>query len=334
MPPKASTIETVVNVVNALLWLGAIIFLLWFVITEVIKSKDSTFLFTSSTSESYISYPSMMICPSSDSAFKVPNTTVVSVTSRLATFQENSFGSQKSSYEVCPVLTKFHTRTGVEVDCVDFQMNPTKGQGLTCDDSAKTGTWLQTPDQTPPDHPWSAVDTQSHVTIILTTQAVTSFPLIASFYTDNSFNEIPIPGDTASYESLFSIGTPQRILLPLGSTTAINMHKYVRDNYPDDRDCSYDSYGVHTQILNWSPETNFSTSSDNVDFVTVYFSYDDLISTKECHLSVMGFAEIVGIVGGGIAIVLACTILISKGVEWCLKRGQEKDDKEYSAMHN
>jgi len=322
-------------VITGLLWLGAVAFLLWFVITEMAKTKDSQYVTTSTSQQSFIQFPNMMICPSVEAAAVANNTIFVTASAYINV--PNSFTADGTSrtYGVCPRKVTFNTK--FNIGCIDFVSNPVQNLSATdCDPNSLNGYWFN--DQTDPTrvnplHPWAAVDEYTSIVMELSLYGSGQQSPLIHPYSSSSLEISPTvsttnQGDFAQYLNTFSLFTPDTNIIPISAQSAVRIQKYTRDNYPDNKDCSFDNFATETHLFySGTPGVNQSTASTVI-------SYNDLNVIKECHRPVIGFSEVLGIIGGGMAIVLACTFLLQKAVGLCINRGTngEREEKPYSAL--
>jgi len=108
----------------------------------------------------------------------------------------------------------------------------------------------------------------------------------------------------------------------------------------DDYETQQDNWGF-TEVLPSPVYPNCTGSPSCAPYVipsssTIFLTYDSLTVTTTCHLSKhpLVFGDVLGIVGGGIAIVLAVTLFLSKTIQWCATRGDGSinDDKSQALL--
>jgi len=342
MPSKTN--ENIVTVIQALLWIGAVSFLIWYTVIELQKVKDTDYLPPSIVDVKELTFPSIIICPSVDALFKtnaswLPNNTV-SLTYPAAVNPGLPWDTNPgASYLVCPARVSFTSPSGTTANCVDFTSAPEQDDSIAagCDVYATKAKWTPgAPGE--PATPWKTktVDTVIELTGILN-DANNNYPLVALLYSDDGNSIFKKPKTFADYRQQFAVSVADRVLIPLMATTNLYIKKYIRDDYPIATDCNIEDY--ETQQDNWgyvtppeSPIYPNCTGVPNCDptpqaaltGATVFLTYDSLAVTTTCHLTKhpLVFGDVLGIVGGGIAIVLAITLFLSRIITWCASRGE------------
>jgi len=315
MERKRTTAEKIGLVVTVCLWIGAFSFLIWFTVTEVRKAGDMDIVITSAQPTRPLRFPGIMICPPTEAVLAAPKgIEAITVSAFLATINSNPpFQTSEVTYTVCPRVRTVES-PNVTVQCVDYEPNPVASPTPLPVDCSTTTTRAQyyVSSGGGSVQPWNAVDDLSSLMLLLNSTGWAYRPMVAMFYSDNTLDKPPADGDFNGYAGAFSMMHAYRALIDLSGSSLMTVKKYITDNYPDDNTCNYDYYDYRTQPF---------YSQDNPDITemtTLFVGYDSLYTTTECHRPVLSMSDVIGIWGGGVALVLACTILIVKLFEWCL----------------
>jgi hypothetical protein len=310
-----------------MLWLGAFAFLLWFMITEFRKAQKSAAVITSIEKKSSLRFPGVLICPAAEQlAFE---TTVVSLETRLPA--QVNLGpvfrqATKEAYLVCPKLVTYTSGT-YSVTCLNFIQNPVEGsksEELSCSSPSSQGKWVAPSDDRY--NIWSAVKPTSSIlaTINVVNASKPYIAMLALLYSDKSVRSFPKTFDEYVNTFTMTAALPE---IPYSSQTRILMMKQVRDQYPSNTDCSYDYFEDRTATTEFSSSTPTPTPSNSTDpsndtelyspASTVSLAYDTLDEESICHRALLSAPDVIGIIGGAIAIVVASTWFLSLILRYC-----------------
>jgi hypothetical protein len=344
MPSKTN--ENIVTVIQALLWIGAVSFLIWYSVIELQKVKDTDYLPPSMVDVKEIQFPSLIICPSVESLSRTdatiqPNNSVWMNSASVVNPGLPWDKTPGNPYYICPSYVAFTSPDNTTANCIDF--SGSKFQKSTsifdngCDKWASQPQWQ--PATTLADiTPWKTITADTVIELVdVFSDANSAYPLVALLYSDSGNSMFKRPTSFEDYRKQFSVSVADRVLLPVMATTNLYIKKFIRDDYPNSLVCDQEDY--ETQQDNWgyvqpspSPVYPNCTGVPNCDpspvFVptvsTVFVTYDSLIVTTTCHLSKhpLVFGDVLGIVGGGIAVVLAITLFLSRVITWCATRGE------------
>jgi len=348
--------ENIVTVIQAILWIGAVSFLIWYSVEELQKVKETDYLPPAIVDAGSLLFPGIMICPSSEAlhAANATLTPVVSVTVTGAAALNPYLPWEKATdgfqpFYLCPAVVNFISPEGADVppitaQCVDFVQNPTYSPDLTspfslCDPTATTGQWGSSDPAIAKNlNPWmiNVEDTVLEATIYTNDEPTkglgqTPKPMVALLYSGKSMFAKPKAKNFDDYRKIFSLSAADRVMVATAANTNLYVKKYIRDRYPRDTSCDVDDFETQQDI--WArlyPPcgcNNDSGGGDDKSTVfgsSLYVTYDSLAVTTTCHLTKhpLVFGDVLGIVGGGVAIVLACTLLLSRVVVWCASRGE------------
>jgi len=281
-------------------------------------------------------------------------------------FWEKSTDGFKPFY-LCPVVVNFTSPADADVpprtaQCVDFVQNPTYNPSLVsafsiCDPTATTGQWGSSDAGVDKSiNPWLISVEDSVIETSLYTNdeptgglGQTPKPMVALLYSANSMFRRPKNGDFDGYRKIFSLSAADRVMVATAANTNLYVKKYIRDRFPKETSCDVDDFETQQDI--WArlypPQTpcgcnntddnnppGGDDSKPNVFGSTLSITYDSLSVTTTCHLSKhpLVFGDVLGIVGGGVAIVLACTLMLSRVVVWCASRGETSGEDRYKNM--
>jgi len=359
--------ENVVTVIQAVLWIGAVSFLVWYSVEELQKVKETDYLPPAIVDVGSILFPGLMICPSSE-ALHAANATanpILSVSMPFAAFLNPYLPWEKPAdgfkpYVVCPIVVNFTSPIDGDVppitaQCLDFVQFPTYSQGLSsalCDPAATVGQWGSLDSAADPTvNPWlvNVEDTVIEMSLLTNDEPTgnslgqTPKPMVALLYSGNSMFRRPRPGNFDDYRKIFSLTAADRVMVATAANTNLYVKKYIRDRYPKDTSCDVDDFETQQDV--WArlypryipPSTNSSGGDDSKSTVfgsALFLTFDSLSVTTTCHLTKhpLVFGDVLGIVGGGVAIVLACTLLLNRVVVWCATRGETSTDDRYKNM--
>jgi hypothetical protein len=332
-------------------------------VEELQKLKETDYLPPSMTDEVALPFPGLMICPSVE-ALHNSNATltggVVGVT--LPTYAViNPFlpwgdSSGSGTYVVCPAVVRFTSpATGdvpvITAQCIDFTQtadeNPDLVNNPSCDQNLKKSQYARLVDKDPTVVPWVA-NSADNVILIEGLQSNAELvntgenpkPNVALLYSDKSMFRKPgaVNPDKAfdDYRKIFSLSVADRVLVAQSAYTNLYVKKYIRDKYPtgttcdiDDFETSQDTWARLLPTCNCGNNNNTnSTDSPVLPASTLSITYDTLTVTRTCHLSKhpLVFGDVLGIVGGGVAIVLAITLLLSRVISYFATRGDSPPD--------
>jgi len=335
-------------VIQAVLWIGAVSFLIWYTVIELQKVKETDYLPPSIVDVAQIDFPSVMICPSVEAlsrtgSYQPVNSVYMTSPSTVNPGLPWDTKVTEKPYKICPGRVNFTSPDGKVASCIEFSKNSftlsTTIFDNGCDQQATTSQYQLVDGEVTP---WSTTtaDTVIELTDVFT-DANNHLPMVALLYSDSGNSIFKRPKNFEEYRKQFSVSVADRVLIPLMATTNLYVKKYIRDDFPKDSTCNVDDY--ETQQDNWgfevptaSPVVTNCTGqpADCVPYLiiptvsTIFITYDSLAVTTTCHLSKhpLVFGDVLGIVGGGIAVVLAITLLLSKIISWCATRGAESQN--------
>jgi hypothetical protein len=267
--------------------------------------------------------------------------------------------SGTGTYVVCPAVVRFTSPATGDVpviisQCVDFTQSAQENLNLltdpTCDPNAKISQFARLVDNDKTVDPWVAKSAdnvilieglQSNAELVPTGEYPK--PMVALLYSDKSMFRKPAPPvdnqDKAfdDYRKIFSLSVADRVLVAMSAYTNLYVKKYIRDKYPVGTTCDVEDF--ETSQDSWAkllPTCNCNNTNSNspdsgppaLPAGTLSVTYDSLTVTKTCHLSKhpLVFGDVLGIVGGGVAIVLTITLLLSRVITWCATRGDSPPD--------
>jgi hypothetical protein len=338
------TNENIVTVIQAVLWIGAVSFLIWYSVIELQKVKETDYLPPSVTDVDQIDFPSMMICPSVEALSRTPSQQPINSVYMPSPSLVNPGlpwdTVDEKSYLICPARVSFTSPDNTTAVCIEFSKTKfTESNTLAdngCDPNAATPQYQKVTD---PVTPWTTKNEDTVIELVnIMNDANIYFPMVALLYSDDGNSIWKRPTTFYDYRTQFSVSVADRILVPLMATTNLYVKKYIRDKFPADSTCNVADF--ETQQDNWgyvtpdpSPVITNCTGQNsscipyliNPTSSTVFMTYDSLTITTTCHLTKhpLVFGDVLGIVGGGIAIVLTITLFLSKIISWCVTRGGE-----------
>jgi len=323
--------KTIANVITAAIWIGSLIFLIWFCVVQFQRLKHTSVVTTSFSQPESIQYPGMFVCPSSETVFNANATDypVISVYSgNGAEFQPLSpydGVTADNGYSVCPGYVYFQTPDNKIVGCLNFPPNPVFNNTMSpydaCPRGNPTAYWYKTsvsaPD--PVGGVWTATGLGNHMVIDFESDYIQD-PFMMLLYSSNT--RMQPPTTFAAYAAMFTRTDFLLARIPLMSFSALNIDKIVTDNWPADSSCNYDGFLTAVEPFTVSaipPPPFFFRIS------TVLLGFDILEVVQTCHSPIVGGTDVLGIVGGGIALVLAVTIGFQLLVQKLLGGGEQND---------
>jgi len=348
-PMPSKTNENIVTVIQACLWIGAVSFLIWYTVIELQKVKETDYLPPSIVDVKQIDFPSVMICPSVEALSRTEdyhniNSIYMNSPSTVNPGLPWDDKVVDKAYKICPGRVSFTSPDNKTANCIEFSKIGFKESTTIYDngcDLSSPNSQYQIVDG--PVTPWTTTtaDTVIELTDVFN-DANNHLPMVALLYSDDGNSIFKRPKNFDEYRKQFSVSVADRVLIPLMATTNLYVKKYIRDDFPIDSTCNVEDF--ETQQDNWgyvtpdpSPVLNNCTGQDpntcpqwliKPTVSTIYITYDSLAVTTTCHLSKhpLVFGDVLGIVGGGIAIVLAITLFLSKIISWCATRGESSQN--------
>jgi len=326
--------KTIANIITAAIWIGSLIFLIWFCVVQFQRLKHTSVVTTSFSQPESIQYPGIFVCPSSETVFFANATEypLISVYSgNGAEFQPMSpydGVTTDNGYSVCPGYVYFPTPDGKIVGCVNFPPAPVYNTSATlmaanvsCSQGNPSAYWYKTsmsaPD--PSGGVWTATGAGNHMVIDFESEYIQD-PFMMLLYSANT--RMQPPTTFAQYAAMFTRTDFLLARIPLMSFSALNIDKIVTDNWPMDTSCNYDGFlsAVEPFTVGTIPPPPFTFRAS-----TVLLGFDILEVVQTCHSPIVGGTDVLGIVGGGIALVLAVTIGFQLLVQKLLGGGERND---------
>jgi len=305
--------RTIANVVTACVWIGSLIFLIWLCVVTFQRLQRTSVVTTSFSNPEAITYPGLFVCPSSLTVSKASfgdNITISSMASaEFVPFKPYDADATERGYSVCPRTVAFPTPDGKMVQCVDFPPHPvyslamTNNNPITCPDVNPQAFWYKANTNVPDPQVavWTATSLGNGMYIGFNSVGILNEPYMVLLY--SSKTRLQPPTNFQEYAQIFPLTNFFLAHLPLMSYSAVNIDKLITDNWPVDSDCSYEAFlsAVDQFSINSEP-----ASTDRV--ATILLGFDILEEVTTCHSPVVSGTDVLGIVGGGIALVLAVTI--------------------------
>lgn len=329
----STTAEKVVNAIQVALWLGAVSFLLWFMITEFRKVQKSSAIVSSIDTKPTIAFPGILLCPAAEqlkSANDDPNLTNIGIDPQgaLVNLGPVYSATTDNAYSVCPTL-QVYSKPPYSVTCLNFVQSPTKKEAteLFCNSADDQGKYATaSPSANFP--VWAANKATSSVRIETSLVNASSplHPMLALFYSSKSLKSFPQSFD--DYVNAFTV-TSSAIDIPLSSETRILITKEVRDKYPSNTDCSYDSYPASNSVFY---QGTIDPSSNSTGASTISIAYDTMDEETLCHRPVLTPPDVIGIIGGAIAMVVAATLFLSWLVRYFSGTNRQQQSNDFSAL--
>jgi len=326
--------RTIANIVTACIWIGSLIFLIWFCVVQFQRLKHTSVVTTSFSNPEAIQYPGLFICPSTETIQNANGTATpyIYVASGGAIFQPFLPYQQdltEKTYTVCPRTVNFMSPDGKEVGCIDFQPTPVYNASVTTstDPDAKfcpmTGNaqayYFAENANNLPSQPWTATNVGNGLYVGLQSEGIEYQPYMMMFYSGST--RMQPPTSWAAYQQMFSITNFFLAHVPLSTFTAVNVDKLVTDNWPADDNCNYDGFLSAIDVIN-----NYAVTASTFRSSAFLLGFDILEVVTTCHSPVVGGTDVLGIVGGGIALVLFVTL----GFQYLVQKllGVEKQPQE------
>jgi len=306
--------KTIANIVTACVWIGSLIFLIWFCVVQFQRLQHTSVVTTSFSNPEAITYPGLFVCPSTLTVSKAAPGDSISVGSMAGAlfvpFKPYDIDESDKGYTVCPRTVTWPTPDGKTVSCVDFPPAPAFSLAYTqnnpdiCPDNNPTAFWYKN-DTSVPDPAvavWTATNLGNGMYIGFNSMGIQNEPYMVLMYSANT--RLQPPTSFVQYAAMFPLTNFFLAHLPLMSYSAVNVDKLITDNWPADTDCSYEAFLSAVDQFTISeppPATTFRVA-------TILLGFDILEEVTTCHSPVLGGTDVLGIVGGGIALVLAVTI--------------------------
>jgi len=324
--------KTIANIITAAIWIGSLIFLIWFCVVQFQRLKRTSVVTTSFSSPESIVYPGLFICPATETVQKtVAGSSVFVGVGNGATFQPfKPFDANPQNagvYSVCPRFLWFNSPNGVSVGCIDFQPAPVYNASATMlgddnfcvDTNSQAAYWYKSSNTVPnPAAVWTATSVGNGMYIDLNSENIISEPYMVLLYSPNT--QLQPPTSWATYQAMFSLTNFFLAHIPLMAFVQMNLDKIITDNWPIDNSCSYEGFlsAVDTFTSSPPPMGTFRVSS-------MLMGFDILEEVTTCHSAIVGGTDVLGIVGGGVALVLAVTIGFQLLVQRLLGEKQESN---------
>jgi len=267
---------------------------------------------TSFSSPGPIGYPGLFVCPSPltvQNAAIGSNITISSMAgAEFIPYRPYDPDSSTLGYSVCPRTVVFPTTDGKFVQCVDYPPNPpyslamTQNNPDTCPDVNPQAFWYKasTTVADPVAGVWTASNIGNGMYIGFGSENIFNEPYMVLLY--SAATRLQPPTTFTQYAKMFDLTNFFLAHLPLMSYSAVNVDKIVTDNFPSDSDCSHEGF------LSAIDQFTFSEAVSTERYASILLGFDILEVVTTCHSPVLAGTDVLGIIGGGIALVLAVTI--------------------------
>jgi len=305
--------KTIANIITACVWIGSLIFLIWFCVVQFQRLKHTSVVTTTVSTPDSITYPGLFVCPSTLTVSKAAAGDNITVTSmagaQFVPFKPYDADQSDRGYMVCPRTVTFDTPDGKYVSCVDFPQDPvfsmeaTMDNPFTCPDNNPQAFWYKTnmnvPD--PVVAVWTATSVGNGMYIGFNSMGISNEPFMLLLYSPSTRFQPPVT--FTDYANLFPLTNFFLAHLPLEAYSALNVNKLITDKWPSDTNCVYDTFvaAIDQFTISAPPPTNERVT-------TILMGFDLLEEVQTCHSPVLQGTDVLGILGGGIALVLAVTI--------------------------
>lgn len=228
-----------VYAITILLWIGAAIFLIWFLAVELAKTSNDSYLAITAKVSDVLPYPGIFACPVAETLAST-NTSGIGVATGLPAIVHSvaPFSNDNNAflreYFVCPRTVTFSVQVGgatKSVKCFDFQQNPVyRGDvtNITCDQSATQSYYYQTQiGAVRPSAPWTATSEETNIVMpILQSFNISHEPIMVLFYSSKTAQQAPATFD--QYRDIFTLSGIESAFIPLGTSVAIHIDKATR----------------------------------------------------------------------------------------------------------
>jgi len=306
--------KTIANIITACVWIGSLIFLIWFCVVQFQRLNRTSVVTTSFSNPEAITYPGLFVCPSTQTVIKASvgdNVTISSMAgAQFVPFKPYDADASERGYTVCPRVVSFMTTDGKSVQCVDFPPHPVYSLEATqnnpdgCPEPNPTAFWYKANVNVPdPDVAvWTATNLGNGMYIGFSSMGIVNEPYMVLLYSDKT--RLQPPQTFQDYATMFALTDFFMAHLPLMSYSAVNVDKLITDNWPFDNNCVYEAF------LSAVDQFTISTPPSGTTFrvATILLGFDILEEVTTCHSPVLTGTDVLGIVGGGVALVLAVTI--------------------------
>jgi len=307
--------RTIANIITAAVWIGSLIFLIWFCVVQFQRLNRTSVVTTSFSNPEAIQYPGLFVCPPTVTVHKASPGDIVSVYSTSgALFEAFNFydpDETPTGYGVCPRIQQWTTPDGKTVQCVDYQPNPVYSAAnslnnpLECPQNNFQSAFWFTDNTTVVDPStvavWTANNLGNGLYIGFRSMSLTDEPFMVLLYSAKT--RLQPPQNFQEYSELFSLTNFFLAHLPLQSYSAMNIDKLITDNWPQDNNCVYEAFLSAVDPFSTHPDPPTSERQ-----ATILLGFDILEEVTTCHSPVLQGTDVLGILGGGVALVLAVTI--------------------------
>lgn len=210
------------------------------------------------------------------------------------------------------------------VQCFDLQQAPEyRAQTATpptCDHSATTAYYFTSNGQPlPSPTAWVANNAEASVSLPLfyMVGVAVDAPLLVLLYSGSTEGQPPTT--FARYRSIFSLSALEQVLVPKSSSVVVYVEKRVRNPVSSNSasDCNQDAFDARVHLQELFPGPPDPTAGNMQQMV---LSYNRMLEVHECHQPRYGVFQAIGIIGGGCAIVLGSTMLLTKASAYACGR--------------
>jgi hypothetical protein len=268
-----------------------------------------------------VKYPGLFICPSLDAVFRAARDSQISASmvSPMYFSPRRPYEPEQTKlpdYNICPrtVTFKVPGTDNKTVTCLDFQQNPERNAAYkedTCPETNAKTFWFQDDDTTPaPPQYYAAFATENQLEMALKVTYDPVEPLVAMLYSTSTQRQPPKTFE--EFRDEFALIDFERATLPVSGQLALSFTKRITDDFPDSRDCSVERFSSETRVYAFFDPPK---PPDPTRYVSVIMGYSDLLVEKICHVPVKGLTDVFGIIGGGIGLTVAITLLLSAFVQ-------------------
>jgi len=332
--------RNVVNVLTVVIWIVALSLLIWFCVIQFKRLQSSAVVTSQLEKPTTLQYPGMFMCPSTETVNKGTARSYVISSPLGALFEPfKPYDSDDSDhgYTVCPRTVFFETPDGKTVGCLDFQPFPVFNVSVTdstddfklCPTVNEEAYWFKSA-TTVPDPiggAWAAARSGSSLYFDLTSYNITNEPYLVMLYSPASMSTPP--QTVQQWISIYTITNFFLTYIPIQSDAAMDVDKIITDNWPMDDDCNYENFLA--SVITLAPPG--AVGPDGFRASGLFLGYNILEVLQTCHSPVVGATDVLGIVGGGIAFVLAATILLQIGVQKAFGEKEQSSGNAQSSTY-
>jgi hypothetical protein len=302
---------------------------IWYA-TNALVGKHITV--TEFVEQSTVQYPGFFVCLPSE-ALSANNTAVRVQLPAILDAPHPYETDQIAPEAVCPRQVTFQApalpghETGFKAVCVDFQPNPVhakKHHGLQCPQDLTASTWTGENGARAPGDVWAATTPFSSLQTVLEIEIwQDAFPVFVLMYSDHSEHQPPTTFE--EYSRIFSLASAMTQAIPLGADALLTLHKLVTNGHDGRGKCNIDTFTSTKDIYNIHGADG--DVADGKAGVSMRITYQELQTERSCPQSIVGFEQVVGVVGGGSALILTLNYFLVVLIVWVENRmGKTPED--------